>query len=65
MSSRGTRLLSAKELATREKKDYYESRWLSQQVMKGKIQVAPHKLELLKETFPHIFNPPKPPTLPP
>ena len=39
----------------KEKKDYYNDRWVAQQVVKGKIQVGAEKLNKLKATYPRVF----------
>ena len=39
----------------RERTDYYERRWLAEQVVKGKIMCSDIKREELNTEFPRIF----------
>ena len=39
----------------KERKDYYERRWLAEQVVKGKIMCTDLKREELKKEFPKFF----------
>ena len=40
----------------KEKKNWYNDRWLAFQIANGKIQASPEKTEYLKEKFPECFD---------
>jgi len=47
---------SEREDREKVRKDYFERRWLAEQVAKGKIMCGEKKLEELKKEFPRKFN---------